>query len=426
MYNDRITALPSQKNFEDFASKMWFSSADSRFAVLSLYISIENIMTDPILTMFIQKVIRTHDYMLSACCTEPFSFYVLLDLELVGQNQILSVIKRDLQDFYIYVHKVHPSQNFRLYGGICILSSYVPDINKAMAYALLAENKMKESNLSSEISVGFYRESLGNNQQENRILPLFENLMLNHHLVTYLQPKFKLDCSTPVGAEVLVRIMDVKGHLMKPDDFLPVLQKYHMTHQLDLMVIERILKLLYKWKQEGFTPLPVSINLAQGDFISEDFIQIFADIAAKYESIIHCLEFEIASDDFYSNIDYMESVIKELHQIGCRISLDSFGGDGLPLSALEISSVDMVKFHRNFLHIGMKNPKNLQIIKKMSEMFTECDIPVLCEGIENEMEENFIRQCNISYVQGFYYGRPVPWDIFQKKYMVPQSVTISS
>ena len=69
--------------------------------------------------------------------------------------------------------------------------------------------------------------------------------------------------------------------------------------------------------------------------------------------------------------------------------------------------------------------ETLQIIKKMAEIFAECDIPVLCEGIENEIEENFIHQCNISYVQGFYYGRPVPLDIFQKKYMVPQSVTIS-
>ena len=42
---------------------------------------------------------------------------------------------------------------------------------------------------------------------------------------------------------------------------------------------------------------------------------------------------------------------------------------------------------------------------------------MLCEGIENDMEEAIIQQCGIHLVQGYYYGRPVPLDLFEKKYM---------
>ena len=422
MFYDVTTSLPSKKAFEDFASKMWSSAKDTRFAILSINIEYQNedFQANSPVSDFVQKVIRTHDYMLSACYAKADSFYILLDLELIDQNQLVSILERDLQGYFTYVQKMYSPKTLHLCGGICILSENIPSIKKALEYSLYAENTVKNSNSLKKISIGFYREALGNCQQENRVLPLFENLMSDHHLVIYLQPFFKLGQSLPIGGEALVRIMDVKGHLMKPDDFLQVLQKYHITYQLDLMVIERILKLLSKWKNDGFSLIPVSINLAQGDFISENFMQIFTDIAAKYESVIHYLQFEIASNDFYSHIAYMMPAIDKLHQLGCQIKLDGFGGDELLLRSLEIPCVDMIKFHRDFMLTGMKGTKNLQIIKKMAEMFTECNIDVLCEGIESVKEEDFVRSCNISYVQGFYYERPIPFDIFQKKYLMPQ------
>ena len=116
----------------------------------------------------------------------------------------------------------------------------------------------------------------------------------------------------------------------------------------------------------------------------------------------------------------MESMIHTLQDLGCSVSLDGLGGDALLMSQLEIPPVDMVKFHRHFLLTGMKNANNRILFEKMAEIFNACNIPVLCEGIETSKEAHFVQECGISYMQGFYYGRPVPFDIFEKKYMIPQ------
>ena len=67
-----------------------------------------------------------------------------------------------------------------------------------------------------------------------------------------------------------------------------------------------------------------------------------------------------------------------------------------------------------------KAPYREENFEKMAEIFNTCNIPVLCEGIETSKEAHFVQECGISYMQGFYYGRPVPFDIFEKKYMIPQ------
>ena len=113
----------------------------------------------------------------------------------------------------------------------------------------------------------------------------------------------------------------------------------------------------------------------------------------------------------------MLQVIYTIHEHGCRISLDGFGRDVLSLKTIGIPPVDTVKFDKSVLTASMRNPQNIHILKKLAEMFEECQIPVLCKGIENDMEEAIIQQCGIHLVQGYYYGRPVPLDLFEKKYM---------
>ena len=104
-----------------------------------------------------------------------------------------------------------------------------------MDNSFLGENK---------IAIAFYQDSLlSKNNCENRILPLFEEIMINKHLILYLQPIFDLNHNQAIRAEALVRIMDNSGKLLKPNAFLPILEKYNLAYELDLLVMESILKL---------------------------------------------------------------------------------------------------------------------------------------------------------------------------------------
>ena len=414
MFHATVSGLPDLKSFHEFTYKMWSSAQDDRFAMLFLRINAgKKSLTASFLADFVQNIIRGKEYILSACQTETDAFLVLVDLERLPLNQLHDRLKADFTGFLCYYDCV-------IYIGVSFATSRLSSIQEWEAMAKTACEAACMHGASSKVSLMFYRETLNTQHQEHRILPLFDSLLSHHHLVIYLQPKYRLGQSSPIGAEALVRILDTNGHLLNPASFLPTLAKYELDNQLDLMVMESVLKCLHTWDTSGMTPLPVSINMSSGNFINSDFMDIFLKVMDKYESVRHFLGFEIGAADFYSSANDMESMIHMLHDLGSSVSLDGLGGDTLLMSQLEIPPVDMVKFHRHFLLTGMKNANNRILFEKMAEIFNACNIPVLCEGIETSKEAHFVQECSISYMQGFYYGRPVPFDIFEKKYMIPQ------
>lgn len=428
MYHDSVTGLPTMESFLDFAEKMWKSSKPNRFAILSVNTgSFHKInqyygymQGDAFLSLFAQKLVRNNEYLLSACREKADLFLLLLDLDEITLSHANKYIHDTFSKFCEYVSYLYPDITLSFQIGICLLSSGEHSMADAISHAACARKTLDNSFLGkSNIAIAFYQDALlSKNNCENRVLPLFEEIMTNKHFILYLQPIFDLDNNQVIRAEALVRIMDNSGKLLKPHTFLPILEKYNLAYELDLLVMESILKLITHWIAIGSKPLSVSINLSEGDFSTKEFLKIFQELIEKYPDSQKYLEFEISESSFIHNPDYMLQVIYTIHEHGCRISLDGFGRDVLSLKAIGIPPVDTVKFDKSVLTASMRNPQNIHILKKLAEMFEDCQIPVLCEGIENDMEEDIIRQCGIHLVQGYYYGHPVPLDLFEKKYMV--------
>ena len=427
MYHDSVTGLPALESFLDFTEKMWTTSGSDRFALLSVNIGSFHKLNqhysyaqgDVLLSLFAQRLIRNSEHILSGCREKADLFLLLLDRKEIELSKIEKYVHNIFAEFAEEISCLYPATPLSFTIGICLLSEGIHSLTDAFQYAVYARKSLESSFKESSISIAFYQDALfGKNNCEHRILPLFEDIMMNNHFILYLQPKFDLDSTEVIGAEALVRIMDSNGKLLKPNIFLPVLEKYNLAYELDLLVMESILKLVDHWKDTALSPLPISINLSENDFSNPEFMKIFAELMDKYPDSQEYLEFEITESSMHRNPDYMLEAIYKIHQMGCRISLDDFGKEVLSINTLGIPPVDAVKFDKNVLVTSMRGGQNMHVLKRLAEMFEDCEIPVICEGIENESEEAFIKECGIHFVQGYYYGRPVPIDLFEKKYMI--------
>ena len=427
MYHDSVTGLPALESFLDFTEKMWTTSGSDRFALLSVNIGSFHKLNqhysyaqgDVLLSLFAQRLIRNSEHILSGCREKADLFLLLLDRKEIELSKIEKYVHNIFAEFAEEISCLYPATPLSFTIGICLLSEGIHSLTDAFQYAVYARKSLESSFKESSISIAFYQDALfGKNNCEHRILPLFEDIMMNNHFILYLQPKFDLDSTEVIGAEALVRIMDSNGKLLKPNIFLPVLEKYNLAYELDLLVMESILKLVDHWKDTALSPLPISINLSENDFSNPEFMKIFAELMDKYPDLQEYLEFEITESSMHRNPDYMLEAIYKIHQMGCRISLDDFGKEVLSINTLGIPPVDAVKFDKNVLVTSMRGGQNMHVLKRLAEMFEDCEIPVICEGIENESEEAFIKECGIHFVQGYYYGRPVPIDLFEKKYMI--------
>lgn len=428
MFHDSITGLPILESFLDFAQKMWKTSVSNRFAILSVNIGSFHEVNqhygyeqgNMLLSLFAQRLVRNSERILSGCRVNADFFLLFMDLNEVPLPSAERTIQLLFSQFHEQISGLYPGISLSFQIGICLLSEGIHSLDEAVQHAIYTRKSFEHSIADiSPVAVMFYQDSLlSESNCENRILPLFEDIMATNHLILYLQPRFDLDSGTVTGAEALVRMMDHGGKLLKPDTFLPILEKYHLTSELDLLVIESILKLISHWFHSGIEPFPVSVNLSGKDFANPDFLRIFEELSEKYAASMEYLEFEISESSLSQNPDYMLQAIEILHQFGCKVSLDGFGKDTFFINSLGIPPVDAVKFDRNVIHMSMRGQQNMHVLKKLAEMFEACQIPVICKGIESKIEEDFIKQCDIHYAQGYYYGRPVPIDLFEKKYMM--------
>ena len=53
-------------------------------------------------------------------------------------------------------------------------------------------------------------------------------------------------------------------------------------------------------------------------------------------------------------------------------------------------------------------------IKLIVELSDTIDTDIIVEGVENEAQLNILKELGVDYIQGFYYGKPVPEYEFEK------------
>ena len=60
-----------------------------------------------------------------------------------------------------------------------------------------------------------------------------------------------------------------------------------------------------------------------------------------------------------------------------------------------------------------KNPKIESVLRTIISMAHELGIKVIAEGAETNEQVNFLKSVNCDFIQGYYYSKPVPQDVFE-------------
>ena len=78
----------------------------------------------------------------------------------------------------------------------------------------------------------------------------------------YYQPKIDMRNGTLVGAEALARGIDGDGNILSPDQFVERMEQDGSIRDLDLFMLESVLKQLSQWKEQGRLLTTISLNIS--------------------------------------------------------------------------------------------------------------------------------------------------------------------
>ena len=100
--------------------------------------------------------------------------------------------------------------------------------------------------------------------------------------------------------------------------------------------------------------------------------------------------------------------LQACHERGIRIAIDDFGTGYSSLSYLKRFPLDVLKIDRSFVADVPENDDDAAIIDTIIAMAHRLNLRVIAEGVETAAQRDFLREHGCDWVQGYYFGRPMP------------------
>lgn len=252
-------------------------------------------------------------------------------------------------------------------------------------------------------------------EKEVYLLAAIEEGLEKGEFTFFAQPQCNIATGQIVGAEALVRWQKPDGEVLLPGGFIPVLEKNKMIDQLDRYVWEKVCQWLKGWIDQGYSPVPISINVSRIDIYAMDVPKYIFSLLEKYQIPEHLIKIEITESAYTENNNRISHAVNTFRNRGLVVMMDDFGCGYSSLNMLKNIPVDVLKLDMRFLQFKEEErQKSANILESIVNMARLLHLPIVVEGVENESQEKFVQKLGCRYIQGFYYYKPLPIKKFEE------------
>ena len=235
----------------------------------------------------------------------------------------------------------------------------------------------------------------------------------NDELQVYYQPIFSAATDKIVGAEALIRWIHPEKGMISPDVFIPTLEKNGHISVLDKFVSDIISLFLHRRHDAGKKVVPISMNISRMDFYDPDMLNALVDEFSNDKFLCSHKMLELTESAYISINNLDLHPLRKIQNQNVRILLDDFGSGFSSFSTITDYDFNILKLDMEFIRSIGKNPKIESVLRTIISMAHELGIKVIAEGAETNEQVNFLKSVNCDFIQGYYYSKPVPQDVFE-------------
>ena len=251
-------------------------------------------------------------------------------------------------------------------------------------------------------------------EEEVYLLAAIEKGLENGEFTFYAQPQCNIATGQIVGAEALVRWEKEDGEILLPGGFIPVLEKNKMIDRLDRCIWEKVCQWLRSWIDQGYSPVPISLNVSRIDIFAMDVPRYIFSLLEKYRIPESLIKIEITESAYTENNNRIAATVNTFRSRGITVMMDDFGCGYSSLNMLKNIPVDVLKLDMRFLRFDeTERQKTANILEAIVNMAGLLHLPIVVEGVEDESQEKFVQNLGCRYTQGFYYYKPLPIHTFE-------------
>jgi len=261
------------------------------------------------------------------------------------------------------------------------------------------------------LSVCLFRPEMRDTFEKNAVIAKELQIALSEgSIVPWYQPQVSASTGALVGAEALVRWVDLKKGVRFPGSFLPAAIEAGYMDAIDQSVRHQAMRMTARLLQQSPIPFHIGLNMSASLLADPGCVDLLleeVDGAGLTPSQVSIEILEAVMIDEFAAAPIRANVAS-LSDHGFRIELDDFGTGHSSISSLRDLHVDRVKIDRSFVSGIDTDPGLQKFTRALIQLARSLDISVLAEGVETESERQWLADNGCDVIQGFLISKAIP------------------
>ena len=235
----------------------------------------------------------------------------------------------------------------------------------------------------------------------------------------YFQPIVDIskEGSPCAGAEALVRWNSGELGLIPPTDFIPLAEYLGLINPIGDYVLQQACRHCRYWNDMGHPEYKVNVNLSVVQLLQNDIVERIRKALEDTGMIPQNLTLEVTESLAINDMNRMKNILAEIRKLGVRVALDDFGTGYSSLNHIREMPIDVIKIDRCFIIDIGKDDFSNAFVKMVAELANAIHVNVCVEGVETKEQLEALMGNRIQLIQGYYFGKPVKAEIFEKQYL---------
>ena len=308
----------------------------------------------------------------------------------------------------------HHIDRHNLHVGVSIgISIYPDDGQDAETLLKNADTAMYHAKESGRNTYTFFEPGMNARAvQRLSVEASLRRALEQQEFVLHYQPKINLQSGAIVGVEALVRWEHPQHGLLLPGQFVPVAEDCGLILPLGRWVLREACLQARAWQDAGLPPITIAVNLSAAEFYAADFLENLRATLAEWHLESRYLELELTENVLMRNVEFTDSVLYALADLGVKLAIDDFGTGYSNLSYLRKFPINTLKIDQSFVSRMTSHPDDASIVTTVIGMAKSLKQCVIAEGVETPEQAAFLLAALCDEGQGYFFGRPVEAEAF--------------
>ena len=293
-------------------------------------------------------------------------------------------------------------------GGLPV-DPNVGDVNELQQLADAACYAAKEAGRNRVHMVDGDADSARVHRGQVRWVQRIREAMDKNRFAIYAQPirPIVANPNEPERLEILLRLRDPESRrLIPPGAFLPAVERYGLSVELDKWVVKSLLDTLFIHNAFEAEQRSYWINLSGSSVGDKRFADFLKDAIKHSPLPPGTVNFEITETAVIRSVSETGSLMSALREMGCQFTLDDFGSGLSSFGYLKKLPIDYLKIDGMFIRDILNDKTDRIFVKSIIDIAHTLNIKTIAEFVESPEILDLVGDLGAEYAQGFAVGRP--------------------